>query len=90
MVRQVVGAERGAVGDADGQVGEDSEQSVGRRRAEGEVVADLVDGEEQVLVRGGADDVRKQPETRREEGCVPQQPGAEDLDRHDEEHDVFR
>lgn len=90
MVGQVVGAEGGAVGDADGQVREDGEEPVRRRRAEGQVVADLVDREEEVLVRRGAHHVGQEPELGREEGRVAQQVGAEDLDRYDEEDDVFR
>lgn len=89
VVGQVVGAEGGAVGDADGQVREDGEQAVRGGRAEGEVVADLVDGEEEVLVGGRADDVGQQPERGREEGRVAEQVGAEHLDRDDEEDDVF-
>jgi hypothetical protein len=60
VVGEMVRAERGAVGDADGQVGEDGDDAVGQRRAEGQVVRDLVDGEEEVLVRRGADDVGSQ------------------------------
>ena len=90
VVRQVVGPEGGAVGDADGQVRDDGEEPVRRGRAEGEVVADLVDGEEEVLVGGCADDVRQEPEGGREEGRVAQEVGAEYLDRYDEDNDVFR
>lgn len=57
MVREVVGAEGGGVGDPDGDVCEDGEEAVGERGAEGEVVAYFVDGEEAVLVCGCADDV---------------------------------
>lgn len=57
MVGEVVGPEGGAVGDANGQVGEDGEDAVSERRAEGQIVRDLVDGQEEVLVGCGADDV---------------------------------
>jgi hypothetical protein len=80
MVGEVVGAERGAVGDADGQVGEDGDDAVGDRRAESQVVGDLVNSEEQVLVGGGADDVGRQEEGPRQEGRVAQAVGAGDLD----------
>lgn len=53
----MVGPEGGAVGDANGQVGEDGEDAVSERRAEGQIVRDLVDGQEEVLVGCGADDV---------------------------------
>lgn len=89
VVRQVVGAERGTVGNANGQVGEDGEQTVGGRRAEGKVVRDLVDGQEEVLVGSRAYDVGQGPEGQREEGRVAQQVGAVDLHRHDKCHDVL-
>ena len=57
MVGEVVRAERGGVGDSDGEVGEDGEEAVGERGFEGEVVGYFVDGEEEVLVRGRADGV---------------------------------
>lgn len=55
VVSEVVRAEGGGVGDADGDVGEDGEEAVGEGGAEGEVVAYFVDGEEAVLVGGCAD-----------------------------------
>lgn len=89
VVGQVVGPEGGAVGDTDGQVCEDGEEAVGRRRAEGEVVADLMYGEEEVLVRGCADDVGEEPEIGGEEGRAADEVGAGYLDRDDEEDDIF-
>lgn len=62
VVRQVVGPEARAVRQPDGQVGEDGEQPVCQRGSEGQVVADFMDREEEVLVRGRADDVCKRPE----------------------------
>lgn len=70
VVGEVVGAEGGAVGGADGQVGDDGEEPVREGGPEGEVVADLVDREEQVLVRRRAHHVREQPVRGREEGGV--------------------
>ena len=49
--------ERGGVGNAYRQVGKDSQQPIGKRRLEGQVVRDLMDGQEEVLVGGRADDV---------------------------------
>ena len=54
--------ERSAVWDANGQVRKDGEQAVGQRRAEGQVVGDLVDCEEEVLVRRRAENVCYCPE----------------------------
>jgi len=86
----MVRAEGGAVGQTYGEVREDREEPVCRRRSEGQVVADLVDGQEQVLVRRRAHHVRQGPEGGGEEGRVSYQVRAEYLDRDDEEDDVFR
>lgn len=90
VVRQVVGPEAGAVGHADRQVRDDGEQPVRRRRPERQVVADLVDRQEQVLVRRRPHHVRERPEPGREERRVAQGVGARDLDADYEEDDVFR
>lgn len=50
-------AEGSTVGDANGEIGEDSEETVGKRGAEGQVVADLVNREEEVLSGRCANDV---------------------------------
>lgn len=89
MVREVIGPEGGAVWDADGQVGEDSEEAVGKRRSEGEIVGYLVDSEKEVLVGGGTDDVGGEEEGPGEHGCVAQEVGTADLERHDECDYVF-
>lgn len=75
VVGEVVGAERGAVGDADGQVGDDGEEAVVQGFPEGEVVGDFVDGEEEVLVGRGAEDVGHQPELPGEEGLIAEEVG---------------
>jgi hypothetical protein len=89
VVGEMVGAEGGRVGDADGEVGEDGEETVGKGGAEGEVVGDFVDGEEEVLVGGGAEDVGDGPELPVEEGRVAQGAGEEDLEGDDAEDDPF-
>lgn len=89
VVGEVVGAERGAVGDADGQVGDDGEEAVGGWRAEGEVVGDFVDGEEEVLVGRGADDVGREQEGPRQNGRRAQEHGAGRLQRHNQQHHVL-
>lgn len=82
-------AERGTVGDADGQVGDNGEQAVGERAPKGQVVRDFVDGEEQVLVGGGAEDVGDGPEPEGPEGRVAKGAGEQDLEGDDAGDDVF-
>ena len=89
VVRQVVGPEGCAVGDADRQVGEDCQESICCRGAEGEVVRDLVDGEEEVLVGSRADRVGCQEEGEGEEGRAAEEVGACYLECNDEEDEVF-
>ena len=89
VVGQVVGPEGGRVRDADGEIGDDGEEPVEQCGAEGEVVADFVDGEEEVLVGGGADQVRGREEGEREHGGVAEEVGAEDLEEDDGEDEVF-
>lgn len=60
--------ERSTVRNANGQVGNNSDQAIGQRALEGKVVRDLVDGQKQVLVRGGAKDVCDGPELQGPEG----------------------
>jgi hypothetical protein len=62
VVSEMVRAERGRVWDANGNVGEDGEEAVGKWRAEGEVMADFVDREEAVLVCCCANDVSREEE----------------------------
>ena len=48
-----------------------------------------MDGEEQVLVGGRADDVRRQQEGRRQHGRVAQQVGAQQLQGDHRQHQVL-
>jgi len=89
MVREMVWPKGGAVWNADGQAGEDGEEAVGQWRSEGEIVRNLVDGEEEVLVCGGADDVGGEEEGPGEHGRVAEEVGTGDLERYDESDDVF-
>ncbi len=82
-------SECGAVGDADGEVREYGKEPVGERRAEGKVVGDFVDGEEEVLVGGRADDVGCEQEWPGEDGGRAEEVGAGYLERDDCEDDVF-
>ena len=83
-------SEGSAVRDANGQVCKDCDQAVGRRVAEGEVVRDLVNCEEQVLVRCRTDNVRREEERPREDRCVPKEVGCRNLYRNNKEDHVFR
>lgn len=89
VVCEVVGPERGAVGDANGQIGKHGEEAVCERVSEGKVVRYLVYGEEQILVRRSTDDVGSEEEGPREYGRVADEVCAEDLDAYDEENDIF-
>ena len=82
-------AERSAVGEPDGDVGEDGEDPVGGRGAEGQVVGDFVDGEEEVLVRGRADNVGGQGEGEGQHGGVAERDGAGQLQSDDAEDVVL-
>lgn len=82
-------SERSAIGEADGQVCKDGEQPIGQGGSEGQVVGDLVDGEEEVLVRRRAKNVRHGPELPRPERRVPEEVCEEKLEGHDEEDYVF-
>lgn len=59
-------SEGSAVRDTDWEVGEDGEEPVRGRGAEGEVVGDFMDGEEEVLVGCCTDDVGGEEERERE------------------------
>lgn len=75
------------VRDADGKVSEDSECLVGKEGAKGEVVGDFVDGEEEVLVGGAAEDVGGGEELPMQRMRVPQKPRGAQLRADDEEND---
>lgn len=81
--------ERRAVRHANGQVRKDREQPVGQRRPESQVVRDLVDGQEEILVRCRANNVSHRPELPRPEFRVAQEVGAGDLYGDDEGDDVL-
>ena len=49
-----------------------------------------MDGQEEILVRGSADDVRRPEKCPRQYGRVPEQICGADLQTHDGEHDVLR
>lgn len=52
-------------------------------------MGDLVDGEEEVLVRGGSDHVCSREKSPVEHGRVAEQVGAEDLKGDDAQNDIF-
>lgn len=82
-------SEGSTVGNTDGQVREDGNQSVGKGRSRRQVVGDLVDREEQILVRRCANDVCEAPELPRPELTVSEDVGAEYLQGDDEGNNVF-
>lgn len=82
-------SEGSAVGDADGKVGKDGEEAVGGAVLEGQVVGDFVDGEEEVLVGRGADNVGNGPEFERPKGRRLEIDGEGDLKGDDASDDVF-
>ena len=90
VVLNVVLLECSAVGYANGQVGEDGKRLVEYDAREREVVRDLVDGKEEVLVRGASNEVRRQDEAPGEGGGVTEEVGSRELDRYDEGYNVFR
>eukprot|EP00160_Parvularia_atlantis_P010085 Unigene1986_Nuclearia_a/m.6185 Unigene1986_Nuclearia_a/g.6185 ORF Unigene1986_Nuclearia_a/g.6185 Unigene1986_Nuclearia_a/m.6185 type:complete len:385 (+) Unigene1986_Nuclearia_a:121-1275(+) len=76
VVLCVVRAERDGVGQADGEVRKHRERAVGDERLEREVVADLVDGQEERVVAGGADDVGHRPEAPRVDHVADEERGG--------------
>jgi len=90
VVREVVGAERRRIRDADWDIGKDGDETVGKRRAEGKVMGDLMDREEAVLVGRCADDVCCEEELPGEEGCVSEEVGAGYLEGDHAGNNIFR
>ena len=88
--QRITHPERSTIRHSNRQVGDNGKQPVGGRRAEGQVVGDLVDSQEEVLVAGGAEDVAREPELPREEGGVAQEMGEQELEGDDAEDDPFR
>lgn len=82
-------AERGTVGNADGQVRCDCKCSVRCPRLEREIVRDFMNGEEEVLVGGSPDNVGGENEWQGEHRCVAEQHCATDLDGHDKKTKVL-
>ena len=81
--------ERGTVGYRNGQVGKDGEEPVCERGLERQVVGDLMDGEEEVLVRCSPKDIGDGPELPGKERGVAEVVGEEHLESDDARHDVF-
>lgn len=81
--------ERCAVRYANWQVCEDGEETIRQGAAEGKVVGDLVDGQEEVLVGGRADHVGDSPELEREEWRRAQVPCASNLEGDDTSDDIL-
>jgi hypothetical protein len=75
-------SERGRVGDADWQVRDDSEKAVCETRFERKVVRDFVNGQEQVLVGGGSNDVGREPKAPGPERSVAEEVGTGALEAY--------
>lgn len=82
-------SERGAIGNANGKVGKDGDEAVEAGALKGQVVRDLVDGEEEVLVGGRTKDVGNGPELPRPERCRMEEASEDDLEGYDAEDDPF-
>lgn len=89
VVGKMVGSEGSAIGDANGKIGEDGDQTVGHRVPEGQVMGDFVDGEEEVLVSGGTEDITDSPELPRPKGRRLEEASEDDLEGDDAEDDPF-
>ena len=90
MVSEVVRSKSSGVGKANGQVGEDGEEPVCQWGAEGQIVADLVDSEEQVLVGGCANYICGEEVGGGEDRCRAESVGTDELEGHDSEDEIFR
>lgn len=90
VVLNVILLEHHGKGHPDGHIGEDGEEAVGLDASEGEVVGNLVHGEESVLVGGTSDGPGEEPEPWGPEGGVAERVGRAELDESDQEDDVFR
>lgn len=78
-MRQVILSKPSGIGQANGEIREDGEESIVYGRPKGQVVADFVDGKEEVLICRGPDNVGREKEGPGEHSRVPQQGGADNL-----------
>lgn len=81
--------EGGTIGQPDGEIGEDGQETVGQGRAKGEVMGDLVDGQEDILVGGGSDHVGRGDEAPVQHGGVSQEVCAAYLQGDDTEYHIL-
>lgn len=80
---------RSTVWEANWQIGEDCNQSIGQRGLEGEIVRYLMYGEEKVLVCCSSNDIRRKEEWQGEYWRVPQAYCAYQLEKNDCKYKVF-
>lgn len=73
-----------------GNVCEDGQHAVGQGRPEGQIVGDLMNSQEQVLVRRSSNHVRRSQETPVKDRGIAEEVRASQLDRHNEENNPFR
>ena len=62
MMSEVILPKACGIGQADGEVGEDGKQTIEKRSSKGQIMADFMDGEEEVLVCCGSNNVGRQEE----------------------------
>lgn len=89
VVNKMIRPKARTVRDSNRQVRKDCQNPVVKRLPECKVMRDLMDGEEEVLVRCCADDIGREEEWPREEGLVAEGVDGRELDRDDEEDGPF-
>ena len=57
VMRQMIWSKGSAVGQPDGKICKDGQQSICKRRSKSQIVGDFVDGEEEVLICSGSDHI---------------------------------
>ena len=90
MMRQMILSKSCRVRYTNWEVCKDGKQSVVDAGTECQVMADLMDGEEEILVRRRSSHVCCEKEGPGENGGIFEKVCAEDLQSHDERHQVFR
>lgn len=71
-------------------IGKDGQHTVRQRRPEGQIVGDLMNSEEQILVRRSSNHVCRSQESPVKDRGIAEEVRAGQLDRHDKENNPFR
>lgn len=80
---------RGAVWDANREIGDHGEETVGKAAPECQIMRNLVNCQEKILVGSGAEDVGDGPEFQGPEGSGAEIPGQEDLEGDNGGNDIL-